>query len=131
MANSFEKQLVQPSGILIPIEINSLKFQPKRIFYVTNVPAWQERGEHAHYETMQYLICIQGKILIYLFDGVKEYNFFLEPGQHIFVDKMIWDSETYITGNDILLSICSTNYDPKDCIENKEQFIKLVRNKNA
>ena len=41
-------------GILVPIEFDSFAFTPKRIFYVYGVPAGEERGLHAHYETLLY-----------------------------------------------------------------------------
>ena len=119
------KNIIESEGILIPIEFKDLVFIPKRIFYVTDVPKGEERGKHAHFETMQYLICVQGKLIVKLFDGKITTTHSLIKGQSVFVDKMIWDSQIYLTGNDIMLSVCSTEYNPKDYINNKQEFIKL------
>jgi dTDP-4-dehydrorhamnose 3,5-epimerase-like enzyme len=112
-------------GTLSALEFSDLKFIPRRIFYVNNVPKGVKRGNHAHYNTQQYLICLEGKIEVKLFDGVNETKHLLEKNQMLYVDNLIWDSQTYLTGNDTLLSLCSTQYDPSDYITNIEEFKKL------
>ena len=113
-------------GILVPIELDSLTFSPKRLFYVYGVPQGEERGFHAHHETQQLLVCVRGAVLVKLHDGFHEQYFTLSQNDSVFVDKMIWDSQVYLTGDDILLSICSTKYDKKDYIEDFKVFLKKV-----
>ena len=112
-------------GSLSALDFKNLKFKPKRIFYVKNVPKNTERGNHAHYTTQQYLICLDGKIQIKLFDGHEETCHLLEKNQMVFVDKLMWDSQVYLTGNDTLLSLCSTEYDPDDYISDLQEFKNL------
>tara|TARA_Y100000296_G_scaffold47189_1_gene54088 strand:- start:617 stop:913 length:297 start_codon:yes stop_codon:yes gene_type:complete len=97
------------------------------VFYVTGVPAGDERGQHAHYETQQLLICLQGKISVHLYDGYKTETIVMRQHESVFVDKMIWDSQTYETGKDIMLSLCSTEHDKEDYIEDINEFEKLTR----
>lgn len=123
------KHFYDADGVLIPIELSSLPFIPKRVFIVKDVPALEERGNHAHYETQQVLICLKGKITVKLFDGKSLANFILDEGNSIFVDKLIWDSQVFMTGNDVLLSICSTEYNPLDYINNLEEFVEILSNK--
>jgi dTDP-4-dehydrorhamnose 3,5-epimerase-like enzyme len=118
-------------GILIPIEFDSLPFIPKRIFIVKNVPICEERGNHAHYETQQILVCLKGKIEVKLYDGQSVSNYVLNEGESIFIDKMIWDSQIFHTGDDVLLSICSTEYNPMDYINNLDEFNDLFKDKDA
>ena len=121
-------QFVENEGILIPIELWDLPFVPARVFYVTDVPAGDIRGKHAHYKTEQILICVQGKIDVTLRSKNQAGSTLLTPGQCIYVGKMVWDEQRYVTGNDILLSICSTPYDPDDYILDYEQFTRLITN---
>ena len=121
------KQFVEDNGTLVPIDFSELTFAPKRIFYVTGVPAGDERGQHAHYETQQLLICLQGKISVHLYDGYKTETIVMGQHESVFVDKIIWDSQTYETGEDIMLSLCSTEHDKEDYIENIDEFEKLVK----
>jgi dTDP-4-dehydrorhamnose 3,5-epimerase len=125
------KQIKDDDGILVPIEFNEIvPFCVQRIFYVTGVPAGEERGNHAHYRTQQLLICIQGRIVVKLYNGKTHRRFTLLPGQFVHVDRMIWDSQIFETGHDILLSLCSTNYDFNDYIIDKEEFRRLVSNES-
>jgi hypothetical protein len=50
----------------------------------------------------------------------------LHPNQSVFVDKLVWDSQVYLTGDDMLMSICSTPYDKKDYIEDFDSFLRLL-----
>ena len=113
-------------GLLIPIEFDRLDFTPQRIFYVTGVPQGDERGHHAHYTGQQILTCIQGEIIVKLHDGKKLKTVTLKPTQWVLVDRLIWDSQIFVTGNDVLMCICSTPYTKADYIEDFEVFKKLV-----
>lgn len=120
------KIINEEDGILVPLEFFELPFKPKRIFYVCGVPKDEERGRHAHFKTQQLLICVQGEILVKLHNGHKLSKYTLFANQSILVDKMIWDSQVFKTGNDVLLSICSTNYEKLDYIEDFNKFLKIV-----
>lgn len=121
---SFDSEL----GSLIPIELNSLKFEPKRIFIVNNVPIGETRGNHAHFKTEQYLICLSGKINVILFDGINTTEQIISENEYVYVAKLIWDSQTFLTNNSTLLSLASTNYDVNDYIFDRETFIKIKTN---
>ena len=116
-----------PDGILVPIEFDNLPFEPRRIFYVLDVPKGEERGMHAHYNTRQILTCLRGEVLVKLHDGSALREHRLHPNEWVFVDKMIWDSQVFITGDDVLMSMCSTKYDKSDYIEDFAKFIQLCR----
>jgi len=125
------KIIKDDDGTLVPIEFSDLPFEPKRIFYVCDVPKGEERGNHAHFETRQILLCLKGSILVKLHDGkeLKEYR--LMPNQSILVEKMIWDSQVFETGNDVLLSVCSTNYNKSDYIEDFEEFLRTINEEDG
>lgn len=114
-------------GTLSVLEFDGLPFVPKRMFYVSGVPAGEVRGCHAHYVTEQYLICVQGQILVELYDGQTSYNELLFPGHAVMVPRMIWDQQMFITGDDVMLAVCSTSYNPRDYIEDIEEFRRLKR----
>ena len=113
-------------GLLVPIEFAQLPFMPKRLFYVSNVPKGEERGNHAHYNTKQILTCAQGEIVVKLHNGTDLNTITLKPNECTFVDRLIWDSQIFVTGNDILMCICSNVYNKLDYIEDFEAFKKIV-----
>lgn len=110
-------------GLLVPMELDQLPFVPKRIFYVKNVPKGSVRGNHAHYKTQQVLTCLQGIVQVKLDYGDKIWEVTLNANESVFCDKMVWDSQTYVTDDAILMSICSTPHDPEDYITDYEKFL--------
>ncbi len=116
-------------GHLIPIEFHSLSFIPKRIFTVSGVPKDHVRGEHAHYETEQLLLCVKGSIAVYLDYGKSNEitTTVLKPGQSIYIPKMVWDSQKFLTGDDFMVVLASTNYDLSDYILDKNTFYGLTK----
>ncbi len=121
------RRIAESDGIICPIEFSDLPFTPNRVFYVSNVPKGEERGNHAHYKNQQLLICIQGIIEVKLKDSRQERlvveSHILYPSESIFIDSMVWDSQIYYTGSDILLSLCSCPYDDKDYIHTYTEYI--------
>jgi dTDP-4-dehydrorhamnose 3,5-epimerase-like enzyme len=116
----FENDL--KSGTLYALNKN-LGFSAKRFFYVSGVEKHGWRGDHAHRQNKQLLVCVKGEILILLDNGKETKGKTLKEGQYVFVDNMVWDKQQYLTGEDILLCICSDEYDEKDYIKNYEQFL--------
>lgn len=112
-------------GDLCPINMSELPFLPKRSFFVTNIPQGSIRGDHAHYTTEQFLICLRGQIEVFLFDGKNTHKCLLNQQQAIYVPNLIWDSQKFLTDDCVLLVFASTEYNKLDYITNKSDFIKL------
>jgi len=123
------KTNVESNGNLSPIQsIDDVPFEIQRVFYVFGVNDFSPRGCHAHYQTKQLLICLNGQIEVLCKDGHNEKRFLLDSPQYgLFLPEMIWDEQTYKSPDSILLSICSTKYDRKDYIHNYEEFQFLVK----
>jgi len=113
-------------GSLTPIEFKDLPFEPKRVFYITNVPANNVRGCHAHYTTQQLLVCVRGSIMVKLDYGGYADEIPLKANESVFCDRMVWDEQKYLSEDSILMSICSTEHDPKDYITDYQEFLKVV-----
>ncbi len=114
-------------GILYPIEPPMLPFDIARIFWTTNVPPRGTRGGHAHKECIQFYICIKGCIGVRFNNGEKEYEIFIKEGQAVLIDKLIWTEETFMTGDDILLVLCSTKYDVNDYLNTVEELKDYIK----
>lgn len=111
--------------------LDNLPFKPKRVFYVSDVPKGEIRGKHAHYRNKQILICISGIIEVKLDTGKTINTTVLHEGESIFVNALVWDEQKYCTGNDILLSICSEDYDPADYIKDYNRFKIIADRSNS
>ena len=121
------KPFLDDRGSLIPIEFNSLPFIPIRAFVVSDVPKNTIRGNHSHYTTKQYLLCLEGQIEVILHDGINESKILLEKNEGVLVPELIWDSQKFLTKKSQLVVFCSTNYDHDDYIFDFNKFIKIKK----
>tara|TARA_R100000808_G_scaffold15544_1_gene35829 strand:+ start:3725 stop:4129 length:405 start_codon:yes stop_codon:yes gene_type:complete len=115
-------------GSLLPIEFaKDLNFSPKRCFVVTDVPRDMERGGHAHWHTQQLLICVKGKINCTLdYGNYNKKSTMLNPGDSIEVPPLVWDTQDFLTGDDVLLVMCSTEYEKSDYILDYDEFTHII-----
>tara|TARA_R110000744_G_scaffold147499_1_gene260425 strand:+ start:150 stop:542 length:393 start_codon:yes stop_codon:yes gene_type:complete len=120
------KRYKDDRGDLLPLDFSTLPFHPKRFFLVANVPKNERRGEHAHYSTKQFLICLRGEIEVELFDGKNTNVHTIIEGEGIYIPEMTWDSQVFMTGDDLLIVLASTEYNKHDYISSKEKFIRLA-----
>ena len=126
------KTMVEPDGNLVPIESNiDVPFSIERVFYVYGGKDQNDRGKHSHYKTEQVLICLNGKLEVLCDDGDCKKKYLLEsPQQALYIPPMIWDEQSYLSDNTVMLVLCNTNYDINDYIENYDEFKKLRKEYN-
>tara|TARA_Y100000004_G_scaffold162538_1_gene191354 strand:- start:1135 stop:1527 length:393 start_codon:yes stop_codon:yes gene_type:complete len=105
------------------------EFDAKRMFYVTGVPKGSIRGYHAHKKDKQLLVCIKGSVKVCLDNGASPSEFLLEEGKAIFMDTLVWGTQEYLTGDDILLVLCSEEHDPDEYITSYFHFLQLIKEK--
>jgi dTDP-4-dehydrorhamnose 3,5-epimerase-like enzyme len=114
-------------GYLLPIELKTVGFEPKRIFIVNNVPLGLIRGNHSHYKTEQLIICTNGSVNVFLDDGINKEIVLLKKSEAILAPKLVWDSQEFLDDNSEILVICSTEYDATDYILDYNEFISIVK----
>ena len=107
---------IQDRGTLSYVDFDDIKFKPQRMYFIYGVPKGEVRGKHGHKEDLQYLTCVKGKVKVRLISKDKIEEKILNVGESIFVDKMVWGEQEYLTGDDILHVLCSTKFDQNDYI---------------
>ena len=113
-------------GKLLPIGFSHLPFEPKRVFVVYDVPADTVRGQHAHFKNKQVLVCAAGKIGLTTENEDGKIEVTLHPGDTAFHDSMEWAEITFLTGKDMLISLCSEEHREEDYIKDYNQFKELI-----
>ena len=118
---------VDTEGSLVSVQSEiGVPFKIKRTFYVYKVHDQEDRGEHGHHTTEQVLICLNGQIKVLCDDGTDKKEWILDkPNEGLYVPNLIWDEQTYLTTDSILLVFANTLYDPSDYISDYEEFRKL------
>ena len=104
-----------------------LPFVPKRFFLVYEVPGKDVRGEHAHKELHQFLICVKGSCAVVVDDGQNRFEVALDrPTLGLHVPPMVWATQYKFTSDAVLLVLASDIYKADDYIRNYDEYLKLV-----
>jgi dTDP-4-dehydrorhamnose 3,5-epimerase-like enzyme len=105
-------------GALLPIEWDSLPFQPRRVFTVTGVPAGVSRGGHGHRRCSQLLVPVVGEVEVELALGDASCRLTLSAGEPaLLVRPGIWFRQTYAGEETVLLVLASDPYTPEDMFD--------------
>lgn len=99
-------------------------FEAKRYFLVFDVPSEETRGEHAHRECEQFLVCVSGKVAILVDDGKNREEFELNaPNLGLYIPPRVWGVQYKYSASAVLLVFASHYYDARDYIRDYDQFI--------
>ena len=113
----------------VPTEV---PFSPARYFAVFGVPSIELRGEHAHKQCQQFLICLHGSCRVLLDDGDRRCEVTLDrPDMGVFMPEMIWGTQYRYSHDAVLLVFASRKYEADDYIRSYDEFIiecKLSKN---
>ncbi len=103
-----------------------LPFQPQRWFMTYQIPSRQTRGEHAHKQCSQFLICAHGECHLRVDDGENCEEFCLNrPTFGVLVPPMVWAEAHEHSKDSVLLVLASHEYDAEDYIRDYNQFLCL------
>jgi len=105
-----------------------IPFDVKRFFLVFDVPSAETRGEHAHKECHQFLLCVKGRVSFVADDGKSRQEFVLDkPYEGIHVPPMVWGIQYNYSEDAVLLVLASEHYDSDDYIRHYDEFLASVK----
>jgi len=105
----------------------SLPFEPKRYFIVFDVKSKEVRGEHAHRQLAEFLVCVKGSCAVVVDDGQNREEYLLDqPNMGIYLPPMIWRVHYKYSSDAVSLVLASDIYDPDDYIRDYDEFISLI-----
>lgn len=105
----------------------SVPFAAKRYFIVFDVPSAETRGEHAHRECHQFLICVRGSCAVVADDGIHRQEFLLDrPDVGVHLPPMTWGIQYKYSADAVLLVFASHYYDNADYIRDYSEFRQLA-----
>lgn len=109
-----------------------LPFAPRRLFVVHDVPTREVRGEHAHRELHQALICLKGRCNLLVDDGENRAEFVLEgPAVGVHLSPLVWGVQYRFSPDALLLVLASALYDAADYIRDYDEFRSLLASRAA
>ncbi len=115
-------------GSLVAVDHQSdLPFVPERTFVVYDVPSRDVRGEHAHRDCEQLLVCLRGSVTALVDDGHERRQLLLDrPDQGLYVPAMVWGTQYKYSDDAVLLVYASRSYDDADYIRDYESFLTEI-----
>lgn len=104
-----------------------LPFEPRRFFMIYDVPGKDVRGEHAHKELHQFLICVRGQCSVVLDNGSMRHEVRLDrPTLGLYIPPRIWATEYKFTPEAALFVLASDVYDAGDYIRNYSEYLEFI-----
>ncbi|WP_085811386.1 WxcM-like domain-containing protein [Sphingomonas sp. TZW2008] len=106
---------------------DGLPFVPQRMFMVYDVPSRETRGEHAHRECHQLLMCVHGQCVAVADDGRKRQEFLLDASHKaLYMPPRIWGTQYRYSEDAVLVVLASHAYDPADYVRDYREFLTMV-----
>lgn len=104
-----------------------IPFTPLRYFMVFGVPSKEIRGEHAHRQCHQFLICIRGSCAVVADDGTRRVEIALDaPNRGVHLPPMTWGIQYKYSADAQLLVFASHHYAAADYIRDYAEFLVLT-----
>jgi UDP-2-acetamido-3-amino-2,3-dideoxy-glucuronate N-acetyltransferase len=115
-------------GSLVVAEFGEdLPFTPRRFFTVFDVPSRDVRGEHAHYNCEQFLVCLKGSVRAIVDDGSSREEFLLDsPELGLYMPALTWGTQYAYSPDAVLAVFASLPYDGADYIRTYSEFQTAV-----
>ena len=105
-----------------------IPFVPKRYFIVFDVPGQDVRGEHAHRQCHQFMVCARGSVTVLVDDGTTSEEIPLNtPNLGLYVPPKIWAVQYKYSPDALLLVFASDPYDPDDYIRDYDDFLAAIQ----
>ncbi len=120
-------------GQLVAAEVGKeIPFEVRRVYYIYDTLADVRRGFHAHKNLEQILICVHGSCVIHLDNGTDTAEVLLDkPYEGLYISNDMWREMYDFSEGAVLLVLASEHYDEADYIRSYDDFIAMIRQKEA
>jgi len=118
----FPKYL-DPNGVLCVYESGQkVPFDVRRVFTVSAMGG-DIRGDHAHKQCSQLLVCVSGQIRVACDDGLVVTHHLLDSMNcGLLIPPRIWAREEYLTDGAVLMVLCDRHYEAEDYLRDYNEF---------
>ena len=118
-------------GQLIAVEALSevVPFEVRRVYYIFDTTPGTVRGNHAHKELKQVLICVSGACTVVCEkpDGTKLEHRLDWPDRALLIEGLVWRQMKDFSKDAVLLVLASEHYSEVDYIRDYDAFREAAR----
>lgn len=109
-----------------------LPFCPKRFFVTYGVPLDSVRGEHAHKQNEQVIVCVHGALTVAVDNGDTQEEFVLNsPEMGLYIPAGVWASQKRHSAGCVMLVLASEGYDEDGYIRKYSDFLAYIQKGNV
>jgi dTDP-4-dehydrorhamnose 3,5-epimerase-like enzyme len=121
------KTMKDSRGSLTVVEGDQdIPFEIKRIFYMHHVSA--DRGGHAHIDTDQVLIPINGSLKVKLFNGKETVEYVMDDcTKGLYIPRLYFTDMYEFTPETVCLVLSSTHYDMGRSLRSMEAYMTYLK----
>ncbi len=103
-----------PEGLGIPV---------RRVFTVTNVPAGGMRGNHAHRDCTQVVVCLRGRVSVQVDDGRSTVTVELASAdQALSIPPGLWNRLIFDGPDTVIAVFCDQPYTESDYLRDRAGY---------
>jgi hypothetical protein len=122
--NNFISEHQSDRGLLQVLEFSKLPFQPKRLYWIQEVPEGASRGGHGHKELHQAFWALRGNCKLKIFDGKLWQEHILKFGDNfVCIPPGHWRELVEFSSDCIVMVAASETYNETDYIHDFSEFI--------
>ena len=111
-------------GLLKVLELSNLPFQPKRLYWLQDIPKFAVRGGHGHKNLQQAIWSLKGECKLKIFDGTNWSEYILVDGENLIcIPPGCWRELSDFSIDCIVMVAASESYDESDYIHDFSDFI--------
>lgn len=115
-------------GHLGVIEKDVIPFSVKRVYYLYDVPSDAFRGGHAHKETLELLVALNGSFEVSLDNGEEKMSVLLNnPNMGLLIKSGIWKKIGDFSPSTVCLVLASDVFEESDYIRDFDEFLLFKR----
>lgn len=122
-------RIQDPRGVITIGEFEShFDFEVKRFFILSDNSENKVRGEHAHLELEQIILCTSGSFTIELFNGEERESIEMKAnGNALHLPGLVWRKMYNFSEGAVMLVLCDRVYAEDKVIRSYEEFKKEIK----
>ncbi len=121
-------KIIDPRGNLTVAEqMINVPFDIKRVYWVYDIPAGENRGGHAHKQCRELIIAASGSFTVTVDDGRGKRTFLMNhPYQGLLVETDVWRTLDDFSSGAVCLVIASELFEEEDYIRDYDDYLEYL-----